>query len=100
MQMLNHLARIRTAVGDQPKTLIQYVLLLSDLLRSTMKLADHVHRLIGERRNSFYMLFWDDEDVNGSLRVDIPKRHHMLIFKHHVGLHLTGGDPTKNTIVH
>ena len=46
------------------------------------------------------MAFGNDQDMDRGLRVDILKRHHVLILVYHSGRDIPGDDLAKQTIAH
>lgn len=86
----DRLSGVLSLVDHQPVTRFRHAFLFGDFLRRVQK-VEVVARLrqIGDAPHLFS---GHNQDVDGGLRVDVPKRHHVIVFEHDVRRDFTVDD--------
>src|SRR5260370_35645447 len=69
-----------------------------------MRLAHHLGEQavcrLGQRGGVYVVVLWNDEHMNGRLRIDIPERQRPVAFQHPLSRQLTSGSLAKQAIGH
>jgi hypothetical protein len=96
VQMRHRLAAVRTVIDDQPKTGIEDAFLFRHGLRDQEKMAQQ--RFIGCRggTDSRDFFFWNDQDMDGRLRMNIVKGNAEVIFVGNLRRNFAGDDFREN----
>lgn len=100
MKVRNTLSAIRPGVGHQPKAAVGDALLRSQTRRRD---PDAMHQPgvgLGDLAQGRQVMPRDDQEMDGSLRVDILNGNEVIVLIDPLGGNLAGDDPAKETVGH
>jgi len=100
MQMGHGFASVGAVVDDQPVAGFFKLKLTTDPLGGGEELAENRMILRWNGRMAGMMFFRDQKNMDGRLRVDIPKGEDLFILVHDVSRHLAIDDALKNRLGH
>ena len=100
MEVIDTLTSIRPGVVDDPEASIGQTLAPCHLCRGERYAAQKRGISLFGPGVAGDVLARNDEDMNRGLRVDVPKRHHVVVFVHHVGTHRALSDLAEEAIIH
>jgi hypothetical protein len=95
--MKDRLPSLFVAVYHYPVTPFGNAKLSSKLIHHQVDMPDKVFILLGELKEGGNMLLWNDKYVVRSLRVDIMKGKHLIIFINDFGWNFFVCNTAKNT---
>ena len=99
MDVKDRLPRSHAVVKDHPIP-VREVLIFGYLAGHQEEVAQQASLLFGSFGKGRNMLFGNDQNMGRRLRVDIPKRHRLIVLTNDVRLHLSLSNFAKNTTRH
>jgi hypothetical protein len=96
MEMRYAFPAIRAIIDDQTETRVMQAFLLGHGLRNKDEMTQKRFVLGSGCRNARDFLFWNDQDVNRSLRVDIVESQAEIVFINDPGGNFPGDDFGEN----
>jgi hypothetical protein len=100
VDMIDALARSRSAIDHHPETLLRDPLVLGQLSGHRKNLADKASVFLFHVEQSRYMLSRYDQQVHGRPWINILNRHYRLVLIDDLTFNVTLDDVTKKTIAH
>ena len=98
MQVVHALAGVGADVGHQPPARPVDPLGSSEVRGCRQDLDDHPGVFVADGGGRVDVFLRDEQDVNGSLGVQVPKRQDVVGGMHDIGIDLLGDDLAENAV--
>lgn len=100
MKMENCLSTISAIINDQPVTILIETLVFCYQSGGIKQVSHKLFIFRGQILDSGQMFFRDQQQMHGSLGLDIMKNQQMFILMNNPGRAFVSNNPAKNTILH